>query len=143
MGEIKIRPLKVDDVFPMVEILGKVIANIRETAGDATGEALSVNVGKTLLTGIANAREEIKGWLADLCGMTVDEFDNMPPVFLIDVLDQLISCQEFKDFFGKALKYTTLLPKHQASGKTSMQSPPATDGETNTSAPSDTKDTGK
>ena len=145
MSEVKIRQLKVDDVFPMVEILGKVIANIKDAAEDTTGEALSVNVGKSLLTGIAKAREEIKGWLADLCGMTAIEFDNQTPAFLIDVIEQLISCQEFKDFFGKALKYATLLQKtkQRASGKTSTQSPPATDGETNTSAPSDTRDTGK
>jgi hypothetical protein len=38
MTEVKIRQLKVDDVFPMVEILGKVIANIKDAAEDTTGE---------------------------------------------------------------------------------------------------------
>ena len=58
MGEIKIRPLKVDDVFPMVEILGKVIATIAKPR-DATGEALSCMQAKHCSLGIAKAREEI------------------------------------------------------------------------------------
>lgn len=149
MEEVKIRALKVDDVFPLVEIIGKVIQStenvIPADIEAAPGALEAQKIGKSLLMGIAEARNEIKGWLADLCGMTAGEFDEQPPVFLLDVIEQLIIQKDFKDFFGKALKYTTLLSKRKprASGKTLTQSPPATDGQTNTSAPSDMADTDK
>jgi len=49
------------------------------------------------------AEDEIKTWLADMAGETKESFDSQPADRLLDIVEELFSKKDIKDFFTRAL----------------------------------------
>ena len=105
MDEIVIRPLQVKDVFSVARMLGKITKGARlQLAGLLTGKkANPTELGMVLFQSmVTEAEEDLKAWLASLVGKEVAEFETMPATAVLDIVEQLVSQEGIRDFFGKA-----------------------------------------
>jgi hypothetical protein len=96
-----IRPLRVDDVFTVAGMLHKgtkaELAKAVKTDGSANPTELGLGFFLSLFV---ETREELKAWLADLIGITPEEFSSKPPAALLQVIDLLRAQEDFKDFLA-------------------------------------------
>jgi hypothetical protein len=66
--------------------------------GDAI-EKIGIEVFKTMLE---HLESDLCEWLADLVGVTVEEFDDLPFNAELDIISQIADAEEFADFFTQA-----------------------------------------
>ncbi len=97
---VTVRALRVDDVFVVARLLAKAKIPAAETP-QAVGLGLLQSV-------IIEGGDEVKTWLADLCGMTAEEFGALPPDALLDSIEQLKAMEGARDFFSRAARLAGL-----------------------------------
>jgi len=91
-----IRRLNTRDVFKVAAILGKVYKpGMGYTEGQETGFAAA------FLSAIPVAENDIVGLLSGLLGLTVEQFDELPPEAIFDIVEGLSQSQDLKRFFDK------------------------------------------
>jgi hypothetical protein len=124
--DIKVRELRAKDVKALAKMLGK----LKPASVEGIFRALDnpgsnpMQVGLSLFHVIAaDLTDDIYAWLADLIGKTPAELDEMSASTPIDIIKELTSRGEFKDFFGSATQQAG-----QAAGTTTL-SKPGTDGQ--------------
>jgi hypothetical protein len=103
---VEIRELQVKDIFTVAKILSKVGRAARQelmatAKGEQNAQALGMEIIMTLFT---EAEEDVKGWLADVAKMKVEDFSAQPPSFLFDVIEALKEQGGFQDFLSKLTK---------------------------------------
>lgn len=105
--KIEVRNVEVDDVFAIAKMLGKITKGAREEIASA----LSSNMEKTNPTEFAlvlfqsllvEADGDLKRWMADLCGIKLEEFVKLPAEVVIDVIEGLATQEGIKGFFARA-----------------------------------------
>lgn len=94
--EYMIRRLNTRDVFKVAGILGKVYR-----PGMTYAEGNEASFAATLMSAIPVAEESIITFLASILNLTVEEFDNLPPDALFDVIEGLAKSEDLKRFFDK------------------------------------------
>jgi len=103
--DIEIRELQVKDVFAVARMLGKVTKGARiQLASALTGKKINpTELGMVLFQSlVTEAEEDIKVWLADLAGKEVIEFEIMPAITVLDVIEGLIQKEGIRDFLSRA-----------------------------------------
>lgn len=87
-------------------ILKTMISDTTRAASDSAEEAKSdtyvamgVKIFKTLYSLL---EDDFCGWLADLCGMTIEEYDAQPFDIDIQVMNEIVDQKEFSGFFTGA-----------------------------------------
>ncbi len=116
-----IRELRARDVKVLAKMLGKLKTSSVEGIFQALDKPGSnpMQVGLSLFHVIAaDLTDDIYAWLADLIGKSVEEFDNMPAATPIDIIKELASRGDFKDFFGLATQQAG-----QTAGTTTLSNP--------------------
>jgi len=97
------RDLAVDDVFTVANIAVKVYSHPSGVVL-GLGELDHGSLALSFFTGMMSESGEIKAWLADLQGISVEEFSAMPPTALLDVIEELAERKDIKDFFERAVR---------------------------------------
>lgn len=108
--EIKIRELNVKDVFAVARMLGKITKGARqELASALKGKKVDpTELGMVLFQSVfTEAEEDLKSWIADLIGKEVTEFETMPAVAVLDIIEELAKQEDIKDFFARASSLAT------------------------------------
>ena len=104
---MKIRELKTKDIYPLSVILSRLdlggLANI--VRGD-TAEVSVLALVDLLTKRIPELKDVLFPFLADLCGMTVEAFEDQPLEFLVDIIKQLAQRPEVAGFFGSTKQAT-------------------------------------
>lgn len=108
---VKIRQLKAKDVKVLASMLGKIDVRgvtklqdlIQAQKGEVTQTAM-FEVGFALVQSIAGVTDDIWMWMADLAGVSIEEFNELPFEAPKEVIMQLIQGGQFQDFFGFAIK---------------------------------------
>jgi len=116
---MNIRPYKVSDVFVIVDLLSGIAksgsSELRTllTAGSsdsiniADDEQTAQERGFHLVFFVLNKcyaenKENLIKWFASLCDMTEAEFLEQPPETVLDVIEEIATRKESKDFFSRA-----------------------------------------
>lgn len=97
---VTVRPLRVDDVFTVARLLA-----VAKLPASGTPQAVGIGLLQSI---IAEGGDGVKAWLADLCGMTPDEFGALPPDALLDCVEQLKAQEGVRDFFSRAARLAGL-----------------------------------
>lgn len=112
---MRIRELKNKDIFTVinmlkkaVKVIGPELANIISSSSEPIKDAVKEErIGLQLLNLILdvlfdNVQDDLKAWFADLLGVTVDEYMELPLSTTEDVIEYLIESQESTSFFTRA-----------------------------------------
>lgn len=102
--QYKVRRLTAKDVFTFTNILGVVSGEIKENVKDidlknADAQILGITILEVVMK---HAEDQLYEFLADLVGMTPDEFAKEPfeaPIMIIETLNEQ---EDLKGFFKKA-----------------------------------------
>lgn len=94
--EYTLRRLNIRDVFKVATLLGKVYK-----PGFKYEEGQESSFSAMFLSAIPVAENDIISFLSSLLGITVDEFDKLPPDALFDIVDALSKSEDLKRFFDK------------------------------------------
>jgi hypothetical protein len=119
--EYKIRPLIKADQRRISAIFGKLvdkiddqsILNIIQNTGDSTVAEISDEQRKTNIIRVfmeifkrcvSTMHDEIVAWFADLIGVTVEQYDQLPIDIDVRILEQIKGAAEVENFFTGALR---------------------------------------
>ena len=120
--KITMRKLCARDLFSMLKIMSKIgvrefqacfnSAGLPENGGKAdlskVGIGVMLEAADVLLKNISACEKDIYSFLADLSGMKADEIPELDLAVFADMVYELVSKEEFRDFFTAASK---LFPK--------------------------------
>lgn len=98
--EYTIRRLNTRDVIKVALIIGKVY---RPGLGANGEDGQSGAIISAFMTALASAENDVIKLFADLMGITVEEFDSLPPDTVIDIIDFLSESDDLKRFLDKAM----------------------------------------
>lgn len=110
--EIKIRELNVGDIFCVARMLGKITKGARAQLVMAlkTKKVDPTEFGVIIVQSVLiEVEEDLKAWLADLIGKEKGEFERMPAVALLDIIEKLAGQEGSRDFFTRASQLATKL----------------------------------
>lgn len=100
---MQIRELRTKDTFALARILRKL--DLKQLMGmftrkDGDAEQVGLELVGLLVEKLDVLEADLCAFLGDLCGVTADEFANLPIGDLKDVLLQLAKSPEVVSFFG-------------------------------------------
>ncbi len=119
----KVRPLSVEDVFTVARMLSKLTRGARtelaaalvdkKVEGESEGEEIKkpdyMEVGMAMFQSLfVETEADLKAWLANLIGATVEEFGVMPATTVIDVVEGVIHQDGSTDFFARVSRLLNL-----------------------------------
>lgn len=93
---IKVANLLKDDIL----VLAQKAKEHKVSDGDYT--KFGVEIVSMLLEKIEKGESELFKWFVSLTEMSYEEFLNAPPSAILDLIEQLATNEELKDFFVKA-----------------------------------------
>lgn len=99
--EIKVRELVWQDTYTMSEIFDKIDIQPESfslPAGTTNAEVAAVVI-MAFIRKMHNAKEEMNAFMADLTGMTAEQFAQLPMKDAAVAVQQLMSQDGFMDFF--------------------------------------------
>lgn len=96
-----IRRLSVIDVFKVASILGKVYKQSGGIRPQAQGENQEQSFTLLFLSALPTMEKEIVEFLSSLIGVTTEEFANLPPESIIDIIEGLAQSEDLKRFFNR------------------------------------------
>lgn len=67
---------------------------------ESIGFDVALNVVDVLLINIPKLEKELYAFMASMCEVSVEEFKEFPPAAFIDVLHEIFTAEEAKDFFS-------------------------------------------
>ncbi len=95
-----VRPLTTLDLFKVAGMLGKCGDDLKPIIGEITNDQA---LGFMFVSaGLKYAQKDLREWFADVAGMTVEQLDKQPAVFLIDILEALAAQEDLPGFFERA-----------------------------------------
>lgn len=139
--ELTLRRLTTRDVFTVLTLLTdsvgtaaevkKLFADIGKasTGLGTTGEDGIAAVGISAVWGLVSGllhknQDDFVGWLASLVGLTQEEFDELPPSAVIDILTALKSHEDMADFFERLSGVLSSLTGSEESSEDPVASQP-------------------
>lgn len=100
----EVRRLNAKDLFKMTKILSVISGDLRETLKDVDMKKVDNQVLGIIIVEAAmkHAEGQMKELLADLVGMTAEEFEQLPFDAPLEILTILAKQEDLKDFLEKA-----------------------------------------
>jgi hypothetical protein len=102
-GKVDVRELKARDVKNLAKMLGKLkpqsVANLVSVLDNRNGNPMEIGLSIFHLIA-ADLTDDIYAWLADMIGVKTKDMDDMPASTPINIIKELASRGEFKDFLG-------------------------------------------
>jgi len=115
---MEIRKLEVRDLFTVARMLSKVAGGVRSQLAEAMGEKKGKKKVNPMELGMAmfstlfvESEQDMKEWLASLIGKEVEEFNVMPAVVVLDLIEGLAQQDDIRDFFMRASSLSANLSK--------------------------------
>lgn len=105
MEDIIVRELNVKDIFAVARMLSKVTKGARMQLSSllTSKKKNPAEVGMVVFQSLfIETEEDLKAWLADLVGRDVADFEVMPAITVLDLIEKLALKEDIRDFFGKA-----------------------------------------
>lgn len=100
---LTVRRLKTGDIFRVAKLFLKMWKG---------GSVLdSKDFAETLLSSLLENEDEITAFLADLVGLTPEEFRELPPDAIFDIADALSKSEDIKRFLDKVKAVLAKMPK--------------------------------
>jgi len=102
--EIAVRPLKTKDIKTLAAIIGKLNQEeVKAITGKIKEKADRLELGLAIIRLVSDdVAGSVFGWLADMAGMTPEEFDNTEPHVLKEVVSKVVEQAGFRDFLSSA-----------------------------------------
>lgn len=101
------RKLNTLDLIKASTLLGKIGKNIEIPEG-----ASNAQVGVILFSNIMqHAETDFKTWLADIAGMSVEEFEQMPFDYPLEVIEQIAEQEDLNGFLQRVKGLQSKLAK--------------------------------
>lgn len=106
--KITLRKLCTKDLFPMMKILSKIhvrefkkcFENIDPKAGiEKIGIEVMLDAADVIFTNIGACEKDIYGFIADLSGVKPEEIAKLPMAEFAEIIIELVTKDEFRDFF--------------------------------------------
>ena len=111
--EINVRELKSKDLKMMLKLFSKLSLQSRvdltillKGASENENPDLA-NLGASVFQVLSELTDDLYAWLSDMSSINVDDLDEMPIATPIDIVKQILSKPEVKDFFGQAAQDNT------------------------------------
>ena len=141
LTELTLRRLTARDVFTVLTLLTDSVGSAAEvkklftdisraatglsTAGEDGLAAVGISAVWGLVSGLLHKNQDaFVGWLASLVGLTQEEFDELPPSAVIDILAALKSHEDMADFFERLSGVLSSLPESEESSESPVPSEP-------------------
>lgn len=125
------RKLAIGDLMPVVRIVGKigisdfkkcfssdnVVDMVQEGAKkkkttdeilDKIGFETVISAADVLLVNFPKCEGELYSLFASMCELSVEDFKKLPPSALVDVLQEIFTSEEAKDFFTHVVRLLNL-----------------------------------
>lgn len=103
------RKLNTLDLIKASTLLGKIGKNIEIPEG-----ASNVQIGIILFSNVMqHAETDFKTWLADIAGMSVEEFEKQPFDFPLEVIEQIAEQEDLNAFLQRVRGLMSKLSKKQ------------------------------
>lgn len=67
-----------------------------------------LNIIDVLLLNVPKCEKELYSFLASMCGVSVEEFLTFPPSAFVDILQEIFTAEEAKDFFSHVSRLLNL-----------------------------------
>lgn len=99
----ELRKLKTNDVFKMSKILKKMNLKIKFEK-DTNEKQMGFEMIKSVFENLHLAEKEVNEFLADMTGMTIEEFSDLPFEDGIDIINQFKNMKEIGNFLKSANK---------------------------------------
>jgi len=103
MSKYKMRDLKTGDIYKMSKILKKMDLKF-EVDKDVTQMEMGVQFIQKILENLHLAEKEVNEFLAELIGMTSEEFEELPLTEVIEVFNQFKNQKDIGAFLKLAGK---------------------------------------
>ena len=124
---MELRSLKTADVFTVIGMLKKIgntklgnlfVSDIASTKKEKPDPNQSIQLGITVLTELYdNVIGDLQKWFASLINKSLEEYMDMPPETTLDIIDALVSSEESKGFFSRALQLYKKIGKSGSGSK--------------------------
>lgn len=75
---------------------------------EQVGFDVVLNIIDVLLLNVPKCEKELYSFLASMCGVSVEEFLVFPPSAFVDILQEIFTAEEAKDFFSHVSKLLNL-----------------------------------
>jgi len=99
MAEIKIRNLRAADVWQVAPVVADELQMIQQLQREQRGEQ---EVGMAMIHRLVEKHlDRLRGWLADLAGMTPEELDEQSVDAPFEIIEQLQASEELPRFFER------------------------------------------
>lgn len=112
------RKLCSKDIFPMSKIISKIGFSelktcfesdsvqkmVKKKDVEAAGLAVVIDIAGIIVANLPKCETEIYSFLADLTGLTVDQLQNASIAEFAEMIVELVSKEEFKDFISVVSK---------------------------------------
>lgn len=114
----KLRPLVATDMGAICKIITAIgvrqfkecfnVDNIKDVDVEAIGFGVVFDIAGIIISNIPKAENEIQSFLASLTGMTVPAIKKMPFADYGELIIEVVTKQEFQDFFKRVMKLFNL-----------------------------------
>lgn len=75
---------------------------------EQVGFDVVLNIIDVLLLNVPKCEKELYSFLASMCGVSVEEFLTFPPSAFVDILQEIFTAEEAKDFFSHVSRLLNL-----------------------------------
>lgn len=120
MSEAKkyeLRPLIASDMGAICSILSKIgikqfqdcikpyqDKDMKNTSVESIGVSVLFNIAGVVLSNVPRAEKDIQAFVASVAGIDVAEVETMPFADYGELIMQIVTKEDFKDFFGRVMK---------------------------------------
>lgn len=108
---MEIRKLKAKDLYTVGTMIRKALPTLveqgafRSGASDSPDPERQSEVGKAVFRVLLDeCYDDLWAWLADMAGMSSDEFGEQPLDAPLDVIEALVKDESFADFYKRVLR---------------------------------------
>lgn len=126
---MEIRRLEVRDVFTVARMLSKVAGGVKSQMMSAMQDRDSINpmeLGIDMFTSLfVETEDDMKGWMASLINKEQADFEVMPALTILDLIEGLAKQEDVRAFFIRASSLSISL---DTSSEPLTQSKPDMDG---------------
>lgn len=101
---------KLADSIGSTQLLNMISADKAAATGSDSNDASVIAIGTQVLKLLIETLEDgVAEWFANLCGKTIEEFNEMPFDTDLQIIEQLIISEEAKDFFTGASRLSSAI----------------------------------
>lgn len=103
--EYQLKKLTVKDVFSFSKLMNRTLSNVDLTALAGNEEVTEQLVFQTFMEGFIDSGEKFTEFYGSLIGLDVDQFMELDPSALPDLMEELPKHPDMQSFFAQTARY--------------------------------------